>query len=76
MQCAEGAGWGASQAGLGRARRPCGGLPGALELGVRWNEDSELGTASKRTRGFWRAGREVYLGDLQGKAPGGMKPTV
>ncbi|XP_052590060.1 THO complex subunit 7 homolog isoform X2 [Peromyscus californicus insignis] len=65
MQCAEGAAWGASQAGLGRAHRPGAGPPGALELGVRWSEDPELGTASKRGRGVWRAGREVYLGDLQ-----------
>lgn len=74
MQCAEGAAWGAPQAGLGRARRPGAGPPAALELGVRWSEDPELGTASQRSRGLWRAGREVYLGDLQGKAPGGMRP--
>lgn len=66
MQCAEGAAWGASRAGLGRAHRQ---RLGAQELGGRWNEDPELGTASKRNRGVWRAGREVYLGDLQCKAP-------
>lgn len=76
MQCAEGAAWGASQAGLGRAHRPCGGPPGALEFEVRWIAGTELGTASKRNRGVRKAGREVYLGDLQGKAPRGMKPAA
>lgn len=71
MQCAEGATWGASPAGLGRAHRQRGGPQGALELGGRWSEDTEQGTASRRNRGVWRAGREVYLGDLQGKAPTG-----
>ncbi|XP_031218073.1 THO complex subunit 7 homolog isoform X1 [Mastomys coucha] len=65
MQCAEGAAWGASPAGLGRAHRQRGGPQGALELGGRCSEDTEQGTASRRNRGVWRAGREVYLGDLQ-----------
>lgn len=69
MQCAEGAAWGASPALLSRAHRQRGGPLGALELGGRWSEDTEVGTASKRNRGVWRAGREVYLGGLQGKAP-------
>lgn len=69
MQCPEGAAWGASRAGLGRAHGQRGGPQGAQELGGRWSEDPELGTAAKRNRGVWRAGREVYLGDLQGKAP-------
>lgn len=69
MQRAEGAAWGASPAGLGRAHRQRAGPQGAVELGGRWSEDSQFGTASKRNRGAWRAGREVYLGDLQGKAP-------
>ncbi|XP_006251786.3 THO complex subunit 7 homolog isoform X1 [Rattus norvegicus] len=65
MQCAEGAAWGASPALLSRAHRQRGGPLGALELGGRWSEDTEVGTASKRNRGVWRAGREVYLGGLQ-----------